>query len=63
MIACRDDLSFLRIANVPKRNLGERRMTFLKDYAAQNGCSLYDALRKISTGSCCGGRRRGSSSR
>ena len=46
MIACRDDLSFLRIANVPKRNLGERRMTFLKDYAAQNGCSLYDALRK-----------------
>lgn len=28
MIACRDDLSFLRIANVPKRNLGERRMTF-----------------------------------
>lgn len=28
MIACRDDLSFLRIANVPKRNLGERRMAF-----------------------------------
>ena len=24
MIACRDDLSFLRIANVPKLNLGER---------------------------------------
>ena len=46
MIACRDDLSFLRIANVPKRNLGERRMAFLKDYAAQNGCSLYDALRR-----------------
>ena len=46
MIAFRDDLSFLRIANVPKRNLGERRMAFLKDYAAQNGCSLYDALRR-----------------
>ena len=46
MIACRDDLSFLRIANVPKRNLGERRMAFLKDFAAQNGCSLYDALRR-----------------
>ena len=46
MLAYRDDLSFLRIANVPKRNLGERRMAFLKDYAAQNGCSLYDALRK-----------------
>ncbi len=46
MIAYRDDLSFLRIANVPKRNLGERRMAFLKDYAAQNGCLLYDALRR-----------------
>ena len=33
MIAYQDDLSFLRIANVPKRNLGERRMNFLKEYA------------------------------
>lgn len=46
MIAYKDDLSFVRIANVPKRNLGERRMKFLQDYAAQNGCSLYDALRR-----------------
>ncbi len=44
MIAYKDDLSFLRIANLPKRNLGERRMTFLKDYAAQNQCTLYEAL-------------------
>lgn len=44
MVAYKDDLSFLRIANVPKRNLGERRMRFLKDYAAENGCSLYEAL-------------------
>ena len=33
MIAYRDDLSFQRIANVPKRNLGERRMAFLQEYA------------------------------
>ena len=59
MIACRDDLSFLRIANVPRRNLGERRMTFLKDYAAQNGCSLYDALRKNLDGELLRGTKAG----
>lgn len=44
MIAYKDDLSFLRIANVPKRNIGQRRMQFLQEYAAQNKCSLYEAL-------------------
>jgi len=44
MVAYRDDLSFARIANVPKRNLGERRMAFLREYAEQNGCTLYQAL-------------------
>ena len=44
MIAYKDDLSFLRIANLPKRNLGRRRMDFLKEYAAAQGCTLYDAL-------------------
>ena len=59
MIACRDDLSFLRIVNVPKRNLGARRMAFLKDYAAQNGCSLYDALRKNLDGELLRGTKAG----
>ena len=45
MIAYRDDLSFQRIANVPKRNLGQRRMAFLQEYAEQNKCSLYEALK------------------
>lgn len=44
MIAYRDDLSFLRIANVPKRNLGERRRKFIQEYAGENSCSLYEAL-------------------
>ena len=44
MIAFKDDLSFMRIANVPKRNIGQRRMRFIQEYAAQNNCSLYDAL-------------------
>lgn len=43
LIAYKDDLSFLRVVNVPKRNIGERRMKFLQDYAAQNQCSLYNA--------------------
>ena len=46
LIVYRDDLSFLRVANVPKRNLGEKRMRFLKDYAAQHGCTLFEALRQ-----------------
>ena len=46
LIAYRDDLSFLRVANVPRRNLGERRMAFLKNYAEQNRCPLYEALER-----------------
>ncbi len=46
MIAYQDDLSFLRVANVPKRNLGVRRVKFLQEHAAQNQCSLYEALRR-----------------
>lgn len=46
MLAYKDDLSFARVANVPKRNLGERRMAFLREYAEQNQCGLYDALQK-----------------
>lgn len=44
LLAYRDDLSFLRVANVPRRNLGRRRMEYLREYAAKNACSLYDAL-------------------
>lgn len=44
MIAYKDDLSFLRIANVPKRNLGIRRMNYLKEYASANSVSLYEAI-------------------
>lgn len=44
MIAYKDDLSFRRIANAPKRNLGKRRMAFLQAYAEQHSCTLYQAL-------------------
>lgn len=44
MVAFKDDLSFLRTANTPKRNLGKRRIAFLQEYAEQHQCSLYNAL-------------------
>ncbi len=44
MIVYRDDISFRRIANVPKRNLGKRRMQFLEQYSRDKECSLYQAL-------------------
>ena len=45
MAAYRDDLSFRRVVNNPKRNIGQRRLRFLEDYAAANGGSFYEALR------------------
>ena len=44
MIAYKDDLSFRRIVNLPKRNVGRRRIAFLEEYAAAHHCSLYTAL-------------------
>ena len=44
MIAYKDDLSFRRVVNAPKRNMGKRRMNYLEEAAARQGCSLYDAL-------------------
>ncbi len=44
MVANQDDISFIRIVNLPKRNIGEKRMAFLKDCADRNNCTLYQAL-------------------
>ncbi|MBQ9890007.1 MAG: UvrD-helicase domain-containing protein [Firmicutes bacterium] len=44
LLVYKDDLSFRRVCNVPKRNLGERRIAFLEEYAEKYGCSLYQAL-------------------
>jgi DNA helicase-2/ATP-dependent DNA helicase PcrA len=46
LIAYRDDLSFARIVNKPKRNIGEQRLRFLRRFAEENECSLYDALKR-----------------
>ena len=46
MLCYRDDLSFERVANAPKRNLGQRRMAFLRAWAEEHSCTLYEALRR-----------------
>ena len=46
MAVYKDDLSFRRVANLPKRNLGRRRMAFLEETAEKENCTLYQALRK-----------------
>ena len=46
MVIYRDDLSFRRVANLPKRNLGLRRMAYLEEYAMRERCTLYEALRQ-----------------
>ena len=45
MIAYKDDLSFLRTVNQPKRNVGERRIKALKEFVEANGGTLYEALK------------------
>ena len=44
MVAFKDDLSFARIVNAPKRNMGEKRMKFLRTFAEGQQISLYQAL-------------------
>ncbi|MEC3883287.1 UvrD-helicase domain-containing protein [Halobacillus sp. HZG1] len=46
MIAFQDDLSFSRIINVPKRQIGKKRMGFLREKAEEEGKSLYETLKK-----------------
>lgn len=46
MAVSQDDLSFRRVVNVPKRNMGVRRLAFLEKVAQENDCSLYNALKR-----------------
>ena len=47
LVAYQDDLDFARVANEPKRNLGARRMAFLREKADELGCSLLEALERF----------------
>ncbi len=48
MLVYKDDLSFRRVVNVPRRNIGKRRMEFLEEYAREHELTLYEALRQAS---------------
>ena len=43
----RDDLSFERIINVPKRSIGETTLKTIYEYAKKNGYSLEDGAKKM----------------
>ena len=45
MIVFEDDLSFMRVINEPKRNFGKKRMEIVQNYAEENSCSLFNALK------------------
>lgn len=46
LLAFHDDLSFLRVVNLPSRGIGKTRIAFLKEYAAKNGTTLFEAFRR-----------------
>ena len=45
-----DDLSLLRIINVPKRSIGATTVSKLQDYARENGTSLFMTLTQLHFG-------------
>ncbi|MBE5959459.1 MAG: AAA family ATPase [Lachnospiraceae bacterium] len=44
MIIYKDDMSFLRVINVPARNIGKKRIELITEYANENECTLYESL-------------------
>ena len=46
LICYEDDLSFLRIINIPRRKVGKTKLNFLKAQAEKEGTTLYRALVK-----------------
>ncbi|MBR4960596.1 MAG: UvrD-helicase domain-containing protein, partial [Clostridia bacterium] len=44
-----DDEAFERVINTPKRSFGKAKMAALRSFAAEENCSLYEALRRYRT--------------
>ncbi len=47
MLVGKDDLSFKRIINVPKRGIGNKSIDTLLEYARANEMTMYEAARKL----------------
>jgi len=45
LVAHGDDLSFLRVANVPRRRIGKNKIAFLRGRAAERSATLYETLK------------------
>ncbi len=45
----RDDTSFARVVNFPRRGIGAGSMETLQDIAKSENCALYDAVEKVDT--------------
>ena len=48
VVAFNDDMAFKRIINVPSRKIGEQSVDQISRCAAENGCSMFEALRLLS---------------
>ncbi|MBN2558371.1 MAG: UvrD-helicase domain-containing protein [Clostridia bacterium] len=48
MLSGADDISFLRTVNFPPRGIGKKKIDFIREKAAAEGISLYDAFSKYS---------------
>jgi len=46
LAALGDDLSLLRVINVPRRGIGKNKISFLKSRAAEDNSTLYEALKR-----------------
>lgn len=46
LVSSGDDLSFLRVINTPRRNIGKKRIQFIKDKAEAEDLTYLDVLRK-----------------
>ena len=49
LIAFDDDMAFKRIVNVPSRKIGSKSIKVIMDTAQEQGCSMFEALRTLST--------------
>lgn len=59
MVLLQDDLSFQRVVNEPRRNIGKKRMAFLKAYAQEHDCTLYEGLKANMEDALISGTRAG----
>ena len=45
LVAYGDDLSLLRILNVPRRKIGKNKIAFIRNFAVENNTTLYESLK------------------